>query len=287
MRNSNINFLLKETTIIASFSVIVIALAAKLGYITNYSYIRNGVLRQSFGMHFPLILSAYIFYICSLITVKYGTKYPIRLSMGLMIVSFIVDKATNARNDCLCILLLVLAIFVQNLNKSFLKKSCKISLGVLVVVSVFVPFITYIFPYGSEIYFLLNRLTTNRLYYQSVLCAYYKPRLLGQSIPQVGLGGNTSSNVFNYFYVDSSLTRLLFFGGIIFFILFLLIMVKGVNELAETKLFLFSMVMMIVLINCFVEDSMVDPTTNLFLSFLMISYEEKRRFSKQVNVNTN
>lgn len=269
MRNSNVFLLVKYTSITILFTLILILSLTKIGYIPNLQFIRNGVLRSSLGMRFPLIFGSYVFSFSSLITLLMWKKYPKRLIFILLILAIFLSKITNSRNDSFSILLLVLVVLLQKLPNKVLEKICEVCVNIVFLCSFCVPFITKIFPYNSFEYNILDKLSTGRLYYQNILCNFYTPKILGQKINEVGLGGTTSS-VNNYFYIDSSMTRFMFLGGIIFFILYLFAWYRCINKQIKKKLYLFALVFIIIWLNGFLEDSMANPTTGFLVAFLLI-----------------
>ena len=270
MRNTDVLLLLKLTLISLTGAVIFVYLLAHFNRIPNLSFIRNGVFRSSLGMRFPLIFGAYIFYISSLLTILYGNRFPIRISFVLVLLFLFAFNVTNSRNDGFCIAFLILAMAIAHVKTDKLTVICRAGVILVLAISCTIPFITLVFPYGTKGYFFLDKLMTGRLYYQDVLWSYYHPSFLGKNIPQVGLGG-TNGVVMNYFYVDSSITRLLFLGGILFFILLIFTWSKFILFLTKNKIYLFALVMLVIWINGFIEDSMVDPTTDVFICFLLIN----------------
>lgn len=270
MRNSNISELIDWTIISVSITLLIILLAVRLGIIPNLSFVRNGIYRVSLGMRFPLIFGAYIFYLSALLAMKFGKEFPIRMSIILVGIAILLNRFTNAKNDSICILLLIIVILAQKLPELMIKKICKISTTILLILSFIIPFLTYIFPYGSKMYIVLDKLTTGRLYYQNILCNYFQPKLLGQNIIQTGLGGSNGI-VNNYFYIDSSFTRILFMGGILFFILFVYAWMRCVYKFVNNGYYLIGMVIMVVWINGFFEDSLSNPTTSILIAFLLIN----------------
>lgn len=270
MRNSDGLLLVKYTAITIAVVLMIIFILTKIGFITNLRFVRNGVLRSSLGMRFPLIFGSYIFSFAALITLMFWKDHPIRLSITLLVLAVFLNKVTNSRNDSFSILLLILVILLQKLPNRFLDKFCLVLVNIIFVCSFFIPFITKLFPYGTYVYNLLDDLTTGRLYYQNILCDLYNPTLLGQKITEVGLGGTTSV-VNNYFYIDSSMTRFMFMGGIIFFILFIYAWYRCIVRNTKSGFYIFALVLTIIWINGFLEDSMANPTTNFFVAFLLMN----------------
>ncbi|MBT9059093.1 hypothetical protein BTJ25_09720, partial [Lactobacillus delbrueckii subsp. bulgaricus] len=111
-------------------------------------------------------------------------------------------------------------------NIALLTKIGLIVANILVVIAVF---ISKIVPNQSNLYYMLDKLLSTRLYLQSILFNRYKIGILGQDIPQIGLGGQ-KTQVQAYFYIDSSYTRILFMGGIALFIILLYILWKFVSR---------------------------------------------------------
>lgn len=270
MRNINLNKLIKWTILSISLTLLVIITFSLLGLIPNLSFVRNGIYRNSMGMRFPLLFGAYIFILCALLTIRYGQKAPLKMIIFLIIMAIIINRVANAKNDSICILMLVLVIVSSGVSTSTLKKFCVIMANILFVFSFCIPFITSLIPYGTPLYFLMDKLTTGRFYYQNILLSYYSPKLFGQNIVQNGLGGS-NGNVNNYFYIDSSITRIMFMGGILFFILFMYALKRSVSNFAKHNLYIIAMVIIVVWINGFFEDSLSNPTTSIFIVFLLVS----------------
>ena len=118
-------------------------------------------------------------------------------------------------------MLLIVPILSDKWNKSVNKIIASIGAAFTVVLGLISVFITSFLPYTTNLYFKLNNLFSNRLYFQSLLFQRYPLQLLGQYVYQSGYGGG-NNYVFNYFYIDNSFTRMMFLGGILFFVIFIL-----------------------------------------------------------------
>ena len=266
LRKINLKRSIKVIIFTIIISLLIIYFSSKLGIISNISFYRINNLRSSFGMQFPLVFSAYVFYLCVYLTIAYKKKNPIKVTIILLITFFLLSQVVDAINDEYCIALLILSIWFNKLKWSVKSKKTFINtVTVLVLVLIiFSIFISQIIPYSSNIFTDLNNLFSGRLNLQYKLFQNYRPHLTGQYIFQMGYGGQLL-NVINYFYIDNSFVRFLFMDGILFFIFILWTFLRQIFVLINTSQYVYALILLIILINGISSDTLSQLTQSIII----------------------
>ncbi|GHN39695.1 hypothetical protein [Lactobacillus delbrueckii] len=261
--------ILKCTAVITTLMLILLVSLSKVGVIQNLLFWREGSMRQSFGTVYPLIFAAYVFYDIVVISLNsFSNQANFGWAGIVLALAIFVNNTTEARNDALSLLAIAL-IFCINFRKiKNIALLTKIGLIVANILAVIAVFISKIVPNQSNLYYILDKLFSNRLYLQSILFNRYKIGILGQDIPQIGFGGQTA-NVQAYFYIDSSYTRIFFMGGIALFIIMLYILWKFVSKLIQLKLYRQAWIIIVVMLSALTEDSFSSLGVNILVPILM------------------
>ena len=265
---------LKCSTIINIVLLVVFILASKLGFIQNYIYGRDDIIRQSLGTIYPTIFSSIVFFTACSCIILLKDKVNILLEIICVgCLAIFIYKVTNSKNDMLSILFLLFPILIDKLRASV--KSLIINIGsyFVIIISILSIFITLLVPYTSNLYFYLNKIFSDRLYFQNVLFQRYTPSFFGQYVYQSGYGGG-NVNVIDYFYIDNSFTKLLFCGGIIFFIIYLFCYFHLIMKLKKLDMYKFAFILIIILVNGIVEESLIKIALNTFIPILLVSNEK-------------
>lgn len=259
-----------------------IFLMSKLGFIDNLSYIRGGYMRQSFGLIYPLTFSSYIFFICCLFVVSVDKINTYVEAVALVATAGLVLKYTNSRNDALSILLLAMALFLNKIHPIIKDKLVDIGLVMMPIVAFFSVYISKIISNDSPLRGIVNSLASDRLYLQDELFNYFSPKLFGQTIAENGNGGLEGKNVIlGYFYIDSSYTRIFFIGGILIFIAYVYIWMRGVRKQQLNNNYLISFILFIIWINGITQDN----AQNAIFDFMMpILFMDNLKLSKPKDV---
>lgn len=263
---------------VGSFLVILVILSY-FGKIPNLIFYRDGAIRYSFGMQYPLTFAGYMFYLCILISLKVKKKFIKVWLFLLVITSYFIIKFTGARNDAVGILLIGLAIIFG--RKNYFKKYRAFVLEIATYLLIaFSMFITILIPYTSKNYWVLNKVLSNRLQLQYELFQRYTPHFWGQYIFQQGYGGQVGV-INNYFFIDNAYLKLLFMGGILFFIFFVLTILWRLGTLIKYKNWLLFLLFIIALMNGIIEDSLIKPGLDLLIPLFIMSRkdlnEERRK----------
>lgn len=260
--------------------LIVLMFLSKIGIISNLIFYRGFQERNSFGTHYPLVLSGYIFECCAAAAILYGKKQPYLLSIIFILVIMWMDKFVNSRNDELCILLLIAAIFINKVSIRFLKLISYFLLGLSSFLIIFSVFISKLMPYFSKSFSVLNDLLNNRLQLQYDLFNYYRPTLFGSVVPQTAMGDLVYGS--NYFYIDNSFCRYLFLGGILLFIFIIFTFFRSIFKSIRYKLYIIGLVELIICINGMVADPLAVLSGGLILPIFFINmYTRNVKFSRE------
>lgn len=216
--------------------MLVVILCSLSGLIPDLTYIRdNTILRHSFGTVYPLIFSALLFYcIAGWLFISRKLNKLIFIIM-IILSSIFIFKYLNARNDAISLLLLLLVFLFNNKYPIFEKKIIGLGNIFLILFSTITIFISKIIPSSSMLYVYLDSLFSGRLNMQYLLFQMYEPKLLGQYLYQMGNGVATGP-VLNYFYIDSSYTKLFFSAGILFYLCIMFLYFKLIYSLNKVGL---------------------------------------------------
>lgn len=260
--------ILKWSTLTMSGIVLILVSCAKLGIIQNSVSFRNGIARQALGTNYALTLGSYIFFICAAILLLCNSnnkKYNMLLAVVFFLIAGIVNKITGARNFvvaiiCLAVILLIPQNFLKRVNKIVFN----VVIVILLVICIMSAFITKIIPYYSNLYHFLDTLLSNRLSLQYLLLNFYSPKLLGQFIAQ-----STDPQSY-YFFIDNSYARLLFFAGILYTILFFIVIGNLLFKFNKSKMYILTLVFIVILMTGLVQGSMISTSANIFIPLLCI-----------------
>ena len=255
------------TILITISSIIFLSL---IHVIPNLVYLREGVSRQSLGTIYPLTLSAIIFQL-SILSCFIFNQYNKLKFLILIIVTFLVYKVTGSRNDSVIILFMAfINLFGEKVNQIKFFKSKGLGL-LMIFASILLSFITKFLNYGTESYFIWDKLLSNRLRLQDYLINNFKIPFFGQYILQNGNGGwQGLQNTFRYyFFIDNAYLKLLYVGGIALFALFITIILYRIFSLIKINNLVFVLIIYIFLINGIVEDSLVSPFLDVIIPFML------------------
>lgn len=257
---------LQYTMFTIGFILLILMVLTFLKIIPN---VKVGItsVRNSLGTNYPLIFSGYVFYMSAAFVALYNKRNIIIPSIFLFIVVLFLDKFTAARNDEICILLLIVVLWIKKLNLFIQKNIVKIGIIATFIATIGSTFVSVVLPYNTNLYGYLNQLLTNRLQLQYTLFSYYKPTLFGQKISETGVLELGTSR---YFYIDNSYIKLLFMGGILLFIFLLATLFFKVYQLYKNQIYIIALVLLILLINGITEDSLIRPSINLLIPLFFI-----------------
>ncbi|GEP20404.1 hypothetical protein [Pediococcus argentinicus] len=259
----------KLTFIITLVSLLILVLLSITGIIPNLGYPRNGRIRNSFGTTYPLVLSAYLFYLAVSVSILWPKKTFVTLSI-MTLLMILCNTYTGSRNDTFSIALLILIIVLKKYLK-LAKILLKTLIPIFVVVGiVFSIFLTKLIPFGTNLFVIINKLLSDRLILQDTLVNNYGIKLFGQVIVQNGNGGYEGQNsLMQYFYIDNSYAASLYVGGLLSFCFIVGICAYRCYSLIKKDFVIVGLILFIVIINGMVESSFINTSLNTIIPILL------------------
>ncbi|GEP18440.1 hypothetical protein [Pediococcus pentosaceus] len=269
MKEVNVKKLLFATLFTILIGITIIFSLSEIGKLPNLVYYRAGIARQSFGMIYPLSMSTYVFFISVCITLLFRKKKIITVTI-LLILGYLSYIATGSRNDAITIILLaIIVVWDSWLEKISLLETNFLSI-IIIMLAVLVNFVTELVPYGTRLYDILNALLSGRMNLQDTLLNSYGVNLFGHYIIENGNGGyEGQERILKYFYIDNSYARLLFLGGLLLFIMVMVIFFWRISTLSREGFVVVALVFAVVCINGFTQESLQSPVTNILVPLLL------------------
>ncbi|WP_203621229.1 hypothetical protein [Apilactobacillus nanyangensis] len=281
-------FLTALTIFLSLTNVIVNVEVSKSGYTT---YALGAVYPTDFAAHiFTLSLSYYVY--------KMRDSFSYLSIFILCILILITYKVTYAKNDIICMLILLFSITVYKLyfefNSKFKEKN-KIIINAFidklhhfykaVVVSLssysflIISSLSMAFAYtfnNSYFFSKLNDLLTGRIFYSNEAIKLYPLDLLGHKVIQNGFGGvNGLSNATHYFFIDQSVVRMFTMYGLVISSLFIIGYTVKMVRLKSNENSFIIILFAIFSLYCFVDFRVFDPSYNVFLPILFANLSSK------------
>ncbi|POH08552.1 hypothetical protein BGL39_05045 [Fructilactobacillus sanfranciscensis] len=213
-----------KTSFWTMLSILVITIfSSKFGILFNLAYFRDGVFRYSLGESYPTVLSSIVFFICTSFVcwhIKNTSKKFIAITcLSVLAVGFFLYILTNTRNDLFCSIMLSVVVcwrYYEKLLKNSIFKATIVMMPTLI--SLWTILSAYCYKPTSKVWYILNDIFSDRLMYVSVASHRFPLKIFGQYIAQQG-NGSTLKQVTNYFFIDSSFSRVLFMNGLFSFVL--------------------------------------------------------------------
>lgn len=280
--------LVKIYVIITSVLLLVTMVSALTGVIENLVYTQEGRnTRIAFGCIYPTDFSAHVLYIT--LGFAYLRKECITYLelLGIGALSVFVYLFCQARLNCACLFLVMVAFGIYKFRSQYCKKKNKKILGnkLIVLLSVFpvlcaAVMILFSIFYSAEniVTYSLDMLLTHRLYLGKKGIEVYGFSLFGQWVPMQGNGGTVETQA-NYFFLDSSYLFILLQYGILIFAL-ILIIILFINYRAQiNRDYILIIAVGIMAVQCMVEHHLMDVAYNPFLwaAFAELGIEERQK----------
>lgn len=243
------------------------------GFTSNYSYVLNGRVRNTFGFNNVNAFSSIVYSITMFFLVS-RNRIKIFTLILLIISNYIIFKLTDSRSGFYSLIIYMVLLFVQKIlfsNKSiknnfFVKSSFLIILNMPIIISVLFPFLI---KSNTD---LINKLTSNRL-------SLFKNYIDDSKIINFVFGASQAQEVDNAFLV------MLLTLGVGFFIYFILMVNKSTfNMYKLEKKFKISFVISFLYFSIF-EGLLIRPEYILTILFWIIIF--RYRNVKKESIITN
>ena len=254
-RNIKFKKIARYTILISTILLIFIILSAKLGIINEYRIItwENGALRDRnyLGFRYALYPSTIVFNITCLIVYLKKKNLKIWLAVLLLAINYWFYVQTNSRlTFVLSIALVVIAYIYKWVEQWLLNRNILLTAGCFsFIICFFISFfLTFYYDENKSWMKVINSCLGSRLSLGKASLIENGIPILGQNIGWVGNGLNSlgEKSVEEYTYVDSLYIQVLQHYGIIFTIIFLILMTIVMFKIKEIQdIYLYTIMVMI------------------------------------------
>lgn len=271
-----IRWYLNSAVVLLAFVMV----SAKLGIINNLSYVRDGAVRQAFGIIYPTDFAAHVFFIL----LAYAYIRFNKFNLGDYLITFLaasfVHLFCDARLDVICILMIIPVVFfaknVELRQSLFSKRLISIYWVSIPLLTVITLFTTVFYDSGNRIFLKFNEIFSGRLAYSHVGYEKYGFSLLGRKVIEHGWGGQAGMKAFSgqtkgfsYFMLDSSFVRIFLIYGIIFAVILLSALAFRMIICVHNGDFLIPSIILLMLISSFVDHHILDLAYNPFILVIL------------------
>lgn len=281
----NIEFrkILKYYIIVLAGGIIVTAIFALIHVIPAIVITRSNssALRLALGSVYPSDLAARIFHLM----VGYAVlkKFKLTLPEYLSIIAITVTTyiVTDTKLDLILMILLIICLSFYKYIV-ILMSMIKPYIFNLLILGFIAINILLAYSYNPKISILnkLNSALTGRLDLANRGFNDYNVTLYGQYVHQNGWGG-IHKKIIDYFYIDSSLVRVLLMQGLIVYIILIYLMLRDMKIFVKNKQFSLAIALFFIIASSAIDQHLIEITFNfVFLaSFANIDYFKDDRLS--------
>lgn len=281
----NIEFrkILKYYIIVLAGGIIVTAIFALIHVIPAIVITRSNssALRLALGSVYPSDLAARIFHLM----VGYAVlkKFKLTLPEYLSIIAITVTTyiVTDTKLDLILMILLIICLSFYKYIVILMSMIKPYIFNLLILGFIAINILLAYF-YNPKISILnkLNSALTGRLDLANRGFNDYNVTLYGQYVHQNGWGG-IHKKIIDYFYIDSSLVRVLLMQGLIVYIILICLMLRDMKIFVKNKQFSLAIALFFIIASSAIDQHLIEITFNfVFLaSFANIDYFKDDRLS--------
>lgn len=281
----NIEFrkILKYYIIVLASGIIVTTIFALIHVIPAIVITRSNssALRLALGSVYPSDLAARIFHLMVGYAVlkKFKLTLPEYLSViAITITTYIV---TDTKLDLILMILLIICLSFYKYIVILMSMIKPYIFNLLILGFIAINILLAYF-YNPKISILnkLNSALTGRLDLANRGFNDYNVTLYGQYVYQNGWGG-IHKKIIDYFYIDSSLVRVLLMQGLIVYIILICLMLRDMKIFVKNKQFSLAIALFFIIASSAIDQHLIEITFNfVFLaSFANIDYFKDDRLS--------
>jgi hypothetical protein len=285
-RNIKFEKIAKFTLIESAILLAAIILSAKFGLILNYVSTNGGRIRKYLGFRYALFPQMLIFNITALDLYLHRNKASLIRCFFWIIINYWLYCNTNARLSYYLAVILIIIMFILSRFPNLLKKRKFLCIGIstsFVVCSIFSLFIIYNYDSSNATMRKINETFGNRLYLCNISLAEYPINLFGHDTEYIGNGldmyGNQNSGT--YFYVDNLYLNILEKYGLIFTILFIILLTNSMFKAWKDEDYYFLLILAIFALHGIIDDLAIYLYYNTFW-FIVSKYA-----TNMFNINQN
>lgn len=246
-----------------------IVISAKLGIILDYILVSSTRKRDYLGFRYALYPQMMIFNITSLLLYLKRDRLSLKYFLLSLILNYIIFKFTDARlSFYLSIVLIFLFLLIKRKN-SFLKRKKMLSYLLSLSFTLCAIFSIYCclnYNSNSDFYRFINKVTENRIRLANEFSKTYSVKLFGQKVEMYGNGLSIQGSLDNstYNYVDNFYFNLLETYGILFMMIFIILLTSVCFKVYKDKNFYLLIVLAIIAFHGIIDDLIIYLHFNTF-----------------------
>lgn len=268
-RNIPFDKISKCTVWITSIMVAFIVISSWIGIIDNHVEYSGGRIRQYLGFRYSLYSSALIYNITLLVVYSKNIYIKYKDIVILFLLNYFFFYFTNSRlSFILAIVALVVAIVYKRAYERLHKMQFIYKIQVFSYLICAIVFYGLTVTYSSQIYWkkAINEFLGNRLLLGKTSLLQYGISLFGQQIPWVGNGLDVDGKrtMGSYLWVDCLYIQVLQRYGVVFLILFLLVLTLAMYNCYKQKKYFLMMMLSLVALHCMIDDLQLYLQYNTF-----------------------
>ena len=289
-RNIDFDKIVKYVFFLVLFYTLSTIVLSMFGKIDNIQYVRNGSVRNSFGMKYSTVLGARIFYLTIMYCYIKRDKFRYYDYILLVLLAVWVDIKCDARLAVITILITGIGMgFYYILKNKNLMNHKFISFFMIysTVISAIIAIVTsFYYSPNNKFFVFLDKILSRRLQLGSEAFSKYDIQLFGQHIQMNGYGGYASQTVgFKYFFIDSSFLVGLLCYGLIFFLIYLLIVTNFLKKCFYNNNLILLMVFTIISISNIVGEDLFNISFNIFTLAICADITDVKVIDKKIYIN--
>lgn len=279
---------LKVYVAIGSALVLGIGVLSQIGVVEDWvlqAWNSSGkqVETHALGFLYPNEYAAHVFFLSAVWIVLRGKKTNYLEVIILMVLAGIVFRYTNAKTGLFSTVLLLIGVVVWKMLTHFTRVEqskvttvCSVILGILpLAICVGMILLTFGFHEESEVMMKIDKLFSRRLLLGKNGIENYGIHPFGQYIQMVGMTRDTDYAAYNY--IDCSYVSILLRFGLAAFVAFAVAAEEIIRKAYKRKDVIFLGVLVLVFMQCAMEDHFQEIAYNPFLLALFASMEQKER----------
>ncbi|MGV3354312.1 polymerase [Streptococcus orisratti] len=277
LKDFDFNKLTKFITPVMILLLAFIILSSKLGLIQDYTEVTLTRVRHYLGFRYSLLPSTVMLNIVALYLFNKKENIRYRELLLLGVVAWWIFLQTNSRLTAISSILLIVFGFIYKLWPNILQR-VRYLLLLLVPSYIYCAILSYLvaekYTFLTNWILSLNKFLGGRIYLASKSLSMYSFGLLGKNIQWVGngLGVDGRRNTMTYLYVDNMYIQVLQKYGLIFLVIFIMLMTIAMVMLYSRQQYFLLLTLILLAFHAVIDDLTFNLHFNLFLIMLGLPF---------------
>ncbi len=268
-------------------TLVIVVVAAILGWIENLTYAKDGHIRKAMGILYPTDFASLVLFLLLYLWVALK-RVPDWMLMVLPIISFAIAwKVAYSVTSMICSGLFFGIIVYHMLDLQVLSKHPRIravsdwamALAVVVFAGMMIA-LTLVFGHGDTWAQHVDKLMSNRLLHASNGIRNYGIHPFGSFFELIGLGETGQSWVLGYNFIDCSYLLILIRYGYLLIITIIVMWISSIRRFQKTEDRRFAFILALIAFHAISEHHLVELHYNITLTMPTVAYaimEEKQK----------